>query len=71
MSSNNHIDYSRKHDLTIEEIKSCEMFRNFSDEHAQEVIDTFKRLTEIVFEAYQCDKKVNNISRKKDKKKLS
>ena len=59
MHNKHNIDYNRKHDLTIEEVKSCSIFKDLTDEQAQEVIDTIKRFTVIAFEIYMCDKKVD------------
>jgi tRNA C32,U32 (ribose-2'-O)-methylase TrmJ len=45
-------NYTRKHDLTIEEVKACSIFRNISDEQAQDVIETLKSLALIAYELY-------------------
>lgn len=45
-------DRGRVHDLTIGEVRSCAAFAHFTDRQAQEVIDTLKRFTVIVFESY-------------------
>lgn len=45
-------EYGRLHDLTIGEVKSCAVFAHFTDVQAQEVIDTLKRFTVIVYESY-------------------
>lgn len=42
----------RGHYLTIEEVKSCQIFSNLTDEQALEVIRTFKDFTEIVYDYY-------------------
>ena len=54
-------NHNRKHDLTIEEVKSCPWFATFTDEQSLEVIRTIKELTKIVYYAYQKekDKKMN------------
>lgn len=44
---------TRKHDLTVEEIKSYPMFARFTDEQAAEVIATIKKFVEIVLEYYK------------------
>lgn len=40
-------------DLTIEDVKSCEKFKDLSDEQAQQVIDTTRTYTEIIYTCYQ------------------
>ncbi|RZK39507.1 MAG: hypothetical protein EOO90_18555 [Pedobacter sp.] len=45
-------DLNRSHDLTIEEVKSFPMFAHFSEDQANEVIETVKRFSEIVFYDY-------------------
>lgn len=49
------IDPKRKHDITIEEVRSCPWFAHFSDEQAIEVIRTFKELTKIAYYEYVKD----------------
>ncbi len=56
-------DSNRVHDLTIEEIKACEEYKNLSDEKAQRLIETIKIFTQVVFEHYQ-KKSENKISKK-------
>jgi hypothetical protein len=46
-------NHNRKHDLTIEEVKSCAWFATFTDEQSLEVIRTIKELTKIAYYAYQ------------------
>lgn len=43
------IDYTRQHDLTIEELRSFPMFAHFTDKQAHEVIATIKQFTRIVY----------------------
>lgn len=43
---------NRLHDITINEVKSFPIFVHFSDEQASEVIETIKKLTEIVLCVY-------------------
>lgn len=47
------VDYSRKEDITVEEVKACAMFAYFTDEQAMEVVETIKRLTVIIYGCYQ------------------
>jgi len=44
---------ARKHDITVEEVKSLPMFANFSDEQAFEVIRVIKVFVEIVLDYYK------------------
>lgn len=57
MSALKNIDHAREHDITIEEVKACAMFANFTDEEAREVIRTLKQFTEITYNFYQKKKK--------------
>lgn len=60
MSSHiDNIDYSRCHDLTIKEIKSCKQFSHLSDQDAEEVLNSIKTLAELAFRSVLRDKKVN------------
>ena len=47
------LDYTRIIDVTLDEIRACPMFKNFTDEQAMEVILTIKEFTLIVYEYYQ------------------
>lgn len=47
------LDYGRQHDLTIDEIRECEWFGHLSDKEAQEVADTIRRFTEIIYHYYR------------------
>jgi len=53
MKRDANIDYARTHDLTIEEIKACPLFAHFTDNQAQEVIDTLKLFTKITYDIYK------------------
>jgi hypothetical protein len=44
-------DAHREHDLTKSEVLACPLFRHLTDEQAQEVIDTLKLFTKIIYEA--------------------
>ncbi|MGY3214795.1 hypothetical protein [Mucilaginibacter sp. HD30] len=45
------LDYTRTHDLTVEEVKACPAFSDLTDEELQCVISTLKSFTVIVFES--------------------
>lgn len=47
------IDYTRKHDLTIGELKLYNIFSGFTDEQAKEIIATIEQFTRIVYNFYQ------------------
>jgi len=51
------IDPRRKHDITIEKVRSCPWFAHFSNEQATEVIRTIKELTKIAYHEYIRGKK--------------
>jgi flagellar motor switch protein FliG len=46
-------EYFRDHDLTIEEVKACAIFKHLSDAEAEEVIATLKTFTKIVYDCYK------------------
>lgn len=46
-------DLVRIHDITIQEVKAAPVFSNFSDKEAQEVVDTFKLLANIILKYYE------------------
>jgi uncharacterized protein YfbU (UPF0304 family) len=48
------IDYSRCHDLTVEEIRACSCFEHLTESEAKDVIETLKLFAKI---AYDCHKK--------------
>jgi hypothetical protein len=43
----------------MEEVRSCPLFKDFTDEQALEVIRTFKELTRIAFSLYVVKKQEN------------
>lgn len=47
------IHIGRIHDLTIEEVKACGTFSNFTDEQALEVVETLKLFCKISFDFYE------------------
>jgi hypothetical protein len=47
------IDYTRKHDLTIEEVRACSMFKDLTEEQVKEVIQTLKQYATIAYELYE------------------
>lgn len=47
---------TRDHDLSAEELKSFAMFEQFTDEHAEEAINTIKTFVEIAFDCYKKEK---------------
>lgn len=53
MKPQENLSLLRDHDLTVEEVKACDLFRHLSDEEALEVIETLKILSKIVFDEYQ------------------
>ena len=46
-------EITRKHDLTVEEVKSFPLFANVTNEQAQEVIHTIRIFVEIVLDHYK------------------
>ncbi|MGJ1311694.1 hypothetical protein ACS126_06485 [Sphingobacterium lactis] len=49
-------DITRKHDVTVQEVKAIPMFAHFTDEQAEEVIRTVKTFVEIALECYKKQK---------------
>lgn len=47
------LDLERKHDITLEELKSCTLFKECTDAEAIEIINTLKRFTVIMFEYFK------------------
>lgn len=47
------IDYTRAHDLTVEEVRACPAFAHFSDEQVKEVIEAFKLFAKIAYDYYK------------------
>jgi len=58
MKRDKDIDYSRSHDLTIEEVKACPLFSNMTDQEAEEVIETLKLFTKITYDYYQKSRQI-------------
>lgn len=56
MSVLRYIDRKRNSDLTVEEVKACSMFKHLTDEQAEEVVQTLKRFSEIIFHYYLLEK---------------
>jgi len=46
------LDFTRHHDLTVEEVKGCPEFSHLTESQALEVIDTLKSFTKIVYDCY-------------------
>ena len=46
-------EITRKHDLTVEEVKSFSLFANVTNKQAQEVIRTIRVFVEIVLDYYK------------------
>lgn len=53
--------FDRTTDMTPEEVRQFEKFKNYTDEHVNNMIDTIKRLTNIAFNLYQKDKKFGKV----------
>jgi hypothetical protein len=53
MSLSKNIDYTRNHDLTVEEVKACPLFSHLTDQEAEQVIETLKLFTKIVYDFYK------------------
>lgn len=51
----------REKDLTIEEIRACEEYKNLSDEQAQRLIETLKIYSEIIYEYFHKKSKEEKI----------
>jgi hypothetical protein len=51
----NDIDRARHQDLTVEEIRACPAFAHFTDEQAQEVVETIKLFAKIAYDSYKKD----------------
>ncbi|WP_259071901.1 hypothetical protein HDF24_11490 [Mucilaginibacter sp. X4EP1] len=58
MKQEKDIDYSRNHNLTIEEVKTCPLFSHLTDQEAEEVIETLKLFTKITYDYYQKSRKI-------------
>jgi hypothetical protein len=59
MSQEINLDPKRKHDLTVDEVRSCPWFAHFTDDQAQEVIRTFKELSIIAYDIYRRENQKN------------
>jgi hypothetical protein len=57
MKRDTDIDYSRSHDLTIEEVKACSVFQHLTDDEAKEAIETLKLFTKIAYDFYKKEAK--------------
>jgi hypothetical protein len=49
------VDTGRTNDLTIEEVKAIAAFQHVTDQEAEEVIETIKLFTKIVYDFYKKD----------------
>ena len=47
-------------DITIEDVKACESYKNLSDEDAQKVVDTIRTYTEIIYKCYEKGKLIKS-----------
>jgi hypothetical protein len=50
------LDPNREHDITIQEVLTCDVFSHFSEEQALEVIETLKQFAVIVYNFHQAEK---------------
>ncbi len=41
--------YDRRHDITPEEVRQFERFKNYTDEQVHQLIDTIKRYTRFIY----------------------
>lgn len=53
MKSSDEVKSGKNPDLTIEDVRACEKFKDLSDEQVQQVIDTIRTYTEIIYACYQ------------------
>ena len=53
MADRAQIDLKRIHDITVEEVKACPMFAHFTDQQANEVIETLNAFAKIAFDFYK------------------
>jgi hypothetical protein len=54
MKSNERVKSECRHpDLTIEDVRACEKFKDLSEEQAKQVVDTIRTYTEIIYTCYQ------------------
>lgn len=62
---NNKIEYvnslSRTHDITPEEVRQFDRFKDYTDEQVQELIDTIKKYTHFVYNVCSKQKKCGKV----------
>lgn len=51
------IDYTRKHDLAIDEVRACPLFANCTDEQLQGIVETLKTFSKIAYDLYKKEQK--------------
>jgi hypothetical protein len=49
--------YDRKHDITPDEVRRFERFKNYNDEQVNELIDTIKKYTRFIYNVVSKRKK--------------
>ncbi|PQJ08910.1 hypothetical protein CJD36_021835 [Flavipsychrobacter stenotrophus] len=49
--------YNRTHDITPEEVRKFEKFKNYTDEQVNELIDTIKKYTRFIYSVVSKRKK--------------
>jgi hypothetical protein len=49
--------YNRTHDITPEEVRKFEKFKNYTDEQVNELIDTIKKYTRFIYNVVSKRKK--------------
>ena len=54
--------YNRTHDITPEEVRKFEKFKNYTDEQVNELIDTIKKYTRFIY---------NVVSKRKSGRKIA
>ncbi|QKJ32475.1 hypothetical protein HQ865_22815 [Mucilaginibacter mali] len=57
MADNTHTDWQRSNDITAEEVKACPAFAHFTDEEAQQVIETLITFAKIVYDCCKNQRK--------------
>lgn len=50
--------YNRTHDITPEEVRKFERFKNYSDEQVNALIDTIKKYTRFIYNVVSKRKKI-------------
>ena len=54
MKSNERVKSECRHpDLTVEDVRACEKFKDLSEEQVKQVIETIRTYTEIIYTCYQ------------------